>query len=512
MNNKEQLIEKFYNDYYLNDCVKKYCIKNIECDKQGYFIFSKINQVNNYETFDKFIEYFSEQFFRENLNIEQFKEDSFSIEKAVNSISYPFLLSIDRLKILDESITYEQAKNIFGMSISDIYNITALIIIRVLVYNDYLYKRKMTSNDRIIFFGTVKPTCWFSAQEINLLNKDIELQNIKKYLELFSVDLDDISTMEDTKRIIKYEDNYVLMYLKEFCTYIFNYCEQLIIKYFRDPKINDLDIYYKKRGKAFEEYVKNILKILYDDVITNAKYIDDKSRKMEVDNLIIKDDIFINFECKSAGFNIYDSHNDKETLKNLRKSFGRGYFSIDTFHKTLEKNKGIIELEIETGKQKFDLKDKEIISFNVTLYPVEFLSTSIHYFDQESSNSISTFPITINVIDLYSIVLLSTLNKDIFEFYAKERFFSINNMGKFKIDYDEIDAFGYVTDITLNNGYGMMKKLTNQNHNVEQQIMINNCAYRKEVNERLASYGIYVLVNELLDKELSKVFKKQFPM
>lgn len=251
MNNKKQYVEKLYNDYYLHDYVKKYRIKSVEFDKQGYFIFSKINQANNYKKFSTFIEDFSKQFFKENLNIEKFKEDSFSIEKAMNSISYPFLLNIDRLKVLNESITEQESKDIFGISISDIYNITALIIIRVLVYNDYLYRKKMTSNDKINFFGTVKPTCWFSPEEINLLNKNIELKSIKKYFNIFSVDLESISTVEDTKRIIKFGESYALMYLGEFCTYIFNFCEQLTIKYFKNPKINNLDNYYKKKGKIF---------------------------------------------------------------------------------------------------------------------------------------------------------------------------------------------------------------------------------------------------------------------
>lgn len=54
----------------------------------------------------------------------------------------------------------------------------------------------------------------------------------KKYLELFSVELEDVSTVEDTKKIIKAENNYILMYLGKFCTYIFNECEKLIIEYF----------------------------------------------------------------------------------------------------------------------------------------------------------------------------------------------------------------------------------------------------------------------------------------
>ena len=55
------------------------------------------------------------------------------------------------------------------------------------------------------------------------------------------------------------------------------------------------------------------------------------------------------------------------------------------------------------------------------------------------------------------------------------------------------------------------KKLANVNPNVEQHIMINNSAYRKEVNSILASFGVYVLVDELLDVDLKSVFVKIFP-
>ena len=55
-----------------------------------------------------------------------------------------------------------------------------------------------------------------------------------------------------------------------------------------------------------------------------------------------------------------------------------------------------------------------------------------------------------------------------------------------------------------------MKKLANINPNVEQHIMINNSAYRKEVNSILASFGVYVLVDELLEIDLKRVVEKMF--
>ena len=65
MDNKKKVVEKFYNDYYLGDYIKKYRIKKIEFDKQGYFVFSKINQINDYKDFNENIKHFSKQFFKE---------------------------------------------------------------------------------------------------------------------------------------------------------------------------------------------------------------------------------------------------------------------------------------------------------------------------------------------------------------------------------------------------------------------------------------------------------------
>ena len=228
---------------------------------------------------------------------------------------------------------------------------------------------------------------------------------------------------------------------------------------------------------------------------------------MELDNLIIKDDICLNFECKSSKFNVYDCNTDNETIENIKKAFGRGYYSINTFHETIEKNRGIIELEIENEKRKINLEDKKVISFNVTLYPIEFLSTSIHFFNEEIIKNISTFPITINIIDLCSI--FARCNYKEFEYYAKERFFSINCIKKLKIDYDEINAFGYILDMNLD-AYKMIKRLGNLGQDIQQEIIINNDKYREELNQELNSKGIVFIINNFIERDLRKIIKTYY--
>lgn len=506
---KEQLIELFYEDYYLQNLTKNKIFKRVEFDKQAFYIFSKINKLNKFRDINQFIEYYSKKFFVEKISLKFLKkEDSLKVEKALGNISYPFIINIDRLKILENSITEDLAIKIFGMSFSDIYKITGLIILRTLLYNDYLSNKKMTSYERINFFGTTKANCYFTAKELQKLNMSVELDKIEKYLEFFSIDSSKLYTENDTKRILKINGKYVVLFMNEFCTFLFNYCEQCIIEYLKSTNDKQLQQYYKQRGESFEKYVKDILKNLYFTVMSKVKYVDNNHKQMEIDNLILEDGLCLNFECKSAGFNIYDSITDDETLKQLHRAFGRGYYSIDTFYKTIKENKGIMKFKINNHEREYDLSNKKIIAFNVTMYPVEFLSTSIHFFDENSKKNITTFPITINVMDLHSIILISTMNKNIFNNYSIERFHSINEMGKFKIDFDEIDAFGYILDFNLKNGYQMMKKLMNSDNNIEQHIMINNSVYREEVNQQLAWYGFNLLADIVLSKDILKIFKK----
>lgn len=508
MYNKKDIVEKFYNDNWLGKFIEEYRINIREDEKVMKFILSNINQINEYKDFNEYIEYFSKECWK-NIRKNIFdKNNSLEIEKNIINIKYPFILNIQRLEILSNALTEEQEKIIFGISILDIINITYLIILRLNTYNIYnVYKERIVKKNIIKVFGTKDPTCWFSAENINIFNKNIKLESIKKYFELFSINIEAISEEKDTIKIIKENDNYTLIYFEEFCTYIFNECERLIITYFKNLEGNKLNSYYEKRGKSFEKYVRFILENRYNKIIKNAKYIDNISRKMELDNLIIKDDICLNFECKSSKFDIYDCNTDNETIETIKKAFGRGYYSINTFHETIEKNRSIIELEIENKKRKINLGDKKVISFNVTLYPVEFLSTSIHFLNEELIKNISTFPITINIIDLCSI--FGICNYKGFEYYAKERFFSINCIKKLKIDYDEIEAFGFILDRNTDT-YKIIKELGNLNQDIRQEIIINNGKYREELNQELNERGIGFVINNFIEKELREIIKTYY--
>ena len=362
----------------------------------------------------------------------------------------------------------------------------------------------MTTQERKNVFNTIHPTCLFKSTDLNIMIEDIKEETIQKYLDIFSININQISSSEDTKKIIEYDNEYVFPFLNEFCTFLFNDCEKRIIDYYKNN--NKHEKYYLARGKAFEKYVNNILKNMYSDVKTNVNYIDNENRKMELDNLIITDELCLNFECKSSGFNVYNYDSDKETIQNMKSAFGRGYLSVNTFHNTVKMNNGIIEFFDGKFKKNYNLNNHKIVSFNVTMYPIEFLSTCIHYFDEKLSNSIQFFPITINVMDLYCIFILGIYNKKLVEYYIIERFNSINKMHKFKIDNDEINAFGYITDFNLKNGYSFMKEINNDI--AELNISISNNLYREEINSVMANYGFRLLIDTIFKEELKNIVIK----
>ena len=180
MYNKKDIVEKFYNDNWLGKFIEEYRIDSMEDEKVMKFILSNINQINEY------IEYFSEECWK-NIRKNIFdKNNSLEIEKNIINIKYPFILNIQRLEILSNALTEEQEKIIFGISILDIITITYLIILRLNIYNIYnVIKERIVEKYIIKVFGTKDPTCWFSAENINIFNKNIKLESIKKYFELF---------------------------------------------------------------------------------------------------------------------------------------------------------------------------------------------------------------------------------------------------------------------------------------------------------------------------------------
>ena len=99
------------------------------------------------------------------------------------------------------------------------------------------------------------------------------------------------------------------------------------------------------------------------------------------------------------------------------------------------------------------------------------------------------------------------MNKKLVNYYFEERFGTINKQKKIQLDIDEIDAFGFITDDSLSNGYKTIKQLETD---AEIRMMISNSAYREEVNRQFAEMGLKTIIDEFVDNEIKLTVKKIF--
>lgn len=108
MMNIEHIVELFYRDYYLIEKNNKIPVafKKIKFDKLRFYIFSNINRINEFKNLDEFIDYFSTKYFQENFSLDSLaKIDYLEVEKKILNITYSFYTNLDRIKILEKSIS-----------------------------------------------------------------------------------------------------------------------------------------------------------------------------------------------------------------------------------------------------------------------------------------------------------------------------------------------------------------------------------------------------------------------
>ncbi|MBE5822389.1 MAG: hypothetical protein E7311_07395 [Clostridiales bacterium] len=494
---KKELIRKIYYNYYFREIGENEKIELIKLDKELYYLLLNIKNINRFNNTNEYIDYYLKEY----INFEKVeKEDSLYINKKIISIKYPFGLELYKLlTILDRSIDKIDSINIFGLTIREIYIISRAILLRVILYNSFYVKQNITENARKKIFNDINPKESFRAEDIiNLLRKgyNIDLKKIKKYLELFSVDIEKIEEYKDIFKLIKTNDSYTMLFLSEFVSMLFEYCEIKVKEYYSN--IGEENEYYSKRGKNFEEYVYQILKIVFNDIRRNETYISNDNKKMEIDNLVLYENYMLCFECKSSDFNIYNYNNDRKTLNRLKSKFGKAYISNQTL---LDKMGRSNILELGSG-QSLNIKPEKCLNFNVTLYPLEFLSTQIHEFVKTDINN---FPITINVTDLYSIIIMcnkyESVKERLFLEYAKNRVESINVLKNTVIDVDEIDAFGFV----LSDTYTNIKKIINKTNNINYRFMVENAKYRESINNMINNIEVFEIIENFLDKKNKRI-------
>ena len=300
-------------------------------------------------------------------------------------------------------------------------------------------------------------------------------KDIDDILQIISIDIKDIKKIKDTYLLLKYNDTYILYFIWDFLYNLYDILEKKVIEHYNKDK------YYLDRGTNFENYCFQKLVDAFPKFnIFKNLYYKGKTVENEIDILLETNNEIIIFECKSAKFDIHKTENDNEMKNAFLRAFGRGFKTINNFYNYIKNNGN--ELYDKRSKQcfSFDFKTKKVIFINLSLYNIEYLQSCVQNISEELIKPVNMYPINWNFIDFLTIMDLAKFNYKLVSEYLNKRFNIINKHKKLKLDEDEIDAFGFLTDKNNNKIYNM---LLNTDSNINTEFMISNGEYRNTINK-----------------------------
>lgn len=509
---KIEIINAIYHEYFFNELVALESF-DFPLDADRIYVIRNINKFVN----------LSKQEIIENVRNRIFSfissDDPNVVDKQMLHITHPLYVSIQRCLILFETI--KKISDIdFKMDSKEFTTITHMIIFRVLLYNAYAMYNITNEIEHYYnsfknIFGKENISNWFTVEEIHSLNKNISIDKINNYLDLFSVDISNISAVLDPFKIIKNSksNEYTLIFLHDFTYNLYQMLEDFILSKFNknEQKISE---YGNVRGSMFEKYIVLLLSdsISKKNIYSNYYYRDIEGNDSELDVIVEFDNLLLNIECKSSRFDPMLANKLRILDDRFIKAYKRSYESIDRFQRTIE-GKQIITLRKDGSKKILDIKNKKVISVHATAYDMRYISTEIQRDIIPSLPKYKYYPININCIDLQCMLLEIRFggNGDIsFQRYLINRFEMINSQKNLKFDIDEIDAYGFFIDENENNERTL--NILKEYKNIDNQIdfMISNGIYREKINKELREMFFENRVIDFTGESISDYIKKIF--
>lgn len=424
----------------------------------------------------------------ERVKSEEFEE--FFAEKNTLHFTYPFLETFKRIEVLYETIGEKKWREIFGYDYEDLYEVITMIIIRIVYfYNNYATmsdENEKKEYEKNIRYAT---TPYFTKEEINSYFNNSE--EIDRILSDISIDFNQQKNINDACSILVVNEHYYLIFIWDF---LYNLYDIYLNKI--KTKIN-IDEFNRKRGKVFENICYKTLKENFPkyEVYKSLEY-DYNNGNHEIDILLKLEKTIIVFECKSGAYDTYKSLEDGKIYSNFKKTYGRGYKTINDLNNY-----------IKSGKTSFRTKDGEIIDFdfknncvvyvNLSLYNIELLQTNIQKIDESKITPVDVYPICWNFIDFLSLTKVACVDYELFANYFIKRFNMLNKCKNLTFDYDEIDVFGFLTDPSKQEFYNnMLLPLLEKGSQIDMNFMISNGVYREEFNRGLNEHYLREFMEE----------------
>lgn len=464
----DKYLKIIYDDYYnLKRTLDFACDRDVI---QFVYFLSKYN-VNGSNKENIVKDYKKEKSKEYKVFIENINSDSYFSARESLHFTYPLNETFRRLDVLFEMIGDKKWKEIFGYSYKFLYAFVTVVICRIVLFHNL---NEIDPNEE--YANSDAKECYFTKSELNkyLLDSSDEIDLV---LNDLSVNFSELSNVKDVYKIISFNDHYYLFFIWDFLYNLFNIYSIKIKSALGNDEFN------KKRGKAFETVCYNNLNqcFKYGKIYKGLEY-DYKSGNHEIDILMELNEVIVIFECKSGAFDSLEFENDGELYSAFVKVYGNGYKTINDLNEYIlggnntfrDKDKNNVEI---------DIKNKTVVYVNLSLYNIEFIQTSIQKIKSERMKKVDVYPICWNYIDFLTLTKVAIVDYMLFEEYLKKRFNIINNYKNLTLDYDEVDAFGLLTDPSQKYYVdNILLSESTSNSNIDMNFMISNGIYREEFN------------------------------
>ncbi len=276
----------------------------------------------------------------------------------------------------------------------------------------------------------------FGLEELKVVCWEIDQKSFDRYVNLFVCDVSNIT--EDSKEAFyRYKGNLFILAREEFVDYILIQIEKLFFKVNDEQAISK---YMNNKGFGFEDIVYHILKSLNVDSLHGLYYYPSKDKNSELDIVIKGKDCLAIVECKSGTINLSDSSSDDEVKNRIKTKTKKAHQTLYAAAKYFA-NSDHYELKNKDKRIVMEGECRSPVLLNVSMYPLDFISSNLHTIIPEYIEGTKNPVITISFEHLFAIILESYRNDRDYLEYFKRRKEYISKYPEMRFENNELDLY-----------------------------------------------------------------------
>lgn len=275
---------------------------------------------------------------------------------------------------------------------------------------------------------------YVGIRDLQMVCAKITEQDFRKYLELFAVEIDEVSESDNTRLYLNKGQAFILC-IEEFLDYMLYKTENNFKEQYTEQKYSE---YSHVKGLAFEKMVYGILKEYFMDVHHSMYYYPNERQEIEVDVVVKQDDNIAIFECKSGTIDVRDINKDDVLKVKIKNKVKKAYKSLEAVSYYIIKSK---EYRFSNNKDLIVGVNNDPMCIHISMYSLDFMASNVHTIFPEYIENRTNPILTVSFEHLFAMLLDTRINhKNIFD-YWKQRKEDISKYPGIQFDNNELDLY-----------------------------------------------------------------------